>query len=366
MRVMHYYPRAAAGDGGPTLAVRGWARALAQAGCSVRMVFHGQGRSLREDPVEWVSVPSAGSGRLLRPHGLEPHIRWADLVVLHSAWVLHNVLAGAQARAAGRPYILTPHGGYDPNIFRRRPIAKATWWRLLERRLVLGAAALHLFFEREIQHVRRRGFRGRVIVAPNGIEVPPQPLWDGGSRRYVLWIGRYDVQHKGLDVLLEAMAQLAPEERPLLRLRGVDYRGGRAAVDRLARDLDVQAWVDVGGPVYGAEKLDHLRSARAFVYPSRWDAHSVAVLEAMALGVPCLITDTMAMSADLRPRGAAFVASLSARSLAASLREICGADASDTGRRGYAFCQESFSWDAAAARFLDQVTAMLGRAPVAS
>ncbi|HXF36373.1 MAG TPA: glycosyltransferase, partial [Actinomycetota bacterium] len=336
MRILSYYPRALVGDGGPTLAARGWARALADAGCEVRVACEAGPVTAQDERVSYVPLPHRGRGRLRWPVGIEEHLAWADVVHLHSAWVAHNAFVGRRARALRKPYVLVPHGGYEPNVLRRRAFAKRAWWRLVEASLVHGAATVHVFFEGEVRHVRHLGFEGPVIIAPNGIDVPPHPLWDGGTGGYVLWMGRYDVEHKGLDLLVEALASLPATQRPRVRLHGKDFGSGREAVKELVRDAGLERWVEVLGPVYGTEKESALVRAKAFVYPSRWEAQGLAVLEALSAGVPCIVTSTMMIAAEISQVGGAFVADPIPKSIVQALLLSAGRGAASVAARGYA------------------------------
>lgn len=358
MKILSYYPRALVGDGGPTFAVRGWARALGAEGCEVRVLCEPGPSPEDAGDVEWVPLRHVGKGRLRRPDGrVKAHLRWADVLVLHSAWVLHNVVLARAARRLGVPYVLVPHGGYDPNVLRRRGMLKRAWWRTLERPLLVGASAVHIFFEAEAEPVRSLGFRGPFVVAPNGIDVPPQPAWDGGTGGYVLWLGRYDIEHKGLDLLFQALARMPEVERPVIHLHGKDHRVGRATVAGMVERL--RPWVQVAGPVFGPDKRSALVRAKAFVYPSRWDAHSVAVLEALSEGVPCVVTDRLMMAPELAQARAAFVVPATPQDIAGALRSAVGAGAAAVGANGYTFCAERFGWPTVARAFIDQLAEVL-------
>ena len=134
------------------------------------------------------------------------------------------------------------------------------------------------------------GVRVPSIVAPNGVTFPEGVRWDGGSGGYLLWLGRFDPTTKGLDLLVRAVAEIPPADRPEIRLHGPDRRGGMEALRDLVRDLAVGGSVQLGDPVYGDEKWDLMRRAAGFVHPSRWDACPVSVAEAAAVGVPILVT----------------------------------------------------------------------------
>ena len=358
MRIVRYHPRAAVGDGGITGSVRRWSAAFARAGVEA-VIAHDGGTPPPPDPgVAWRAVRHAGPEGWRVPLGLEGVLRGADLLVLHSAWTLHNARAGAVARRLGIPCVLEPRGAYDPGIVSRRPLLKRAWWRLLERPLVRGACAIHVFFDDEAEHLRALGWTGPVIVAPNGVRIPDGVAWDGGSGGYVLWIGRYDPEHKGLTTLLRAMSLLAPRERPRLVLRGPDWRGGKERTVRTVDALGLGKWVEVGAPAYGAEKWELIERAEAFVYPSRWEAFGNSTAEAVAAGVPTLATP-YPLGRWLAGRGAAVVADGTPAGLADGLRRVRAPDAARAGGRGAIIAREELSWDRVSQCWLDQARALI-------
>src|SRR5215813_73431 len=154
LKVVHYFPRAWVGDGGCTAAVRGWASALAEAGAEVTIVCDQEGAAPCDSQVRWLSAPHRAWGRIRFPIGLEQVLDGRDLLVLHSGWAYHNVRAARSATRSGVPYLLTPHGAYDPNIFRRRKGRKQLWWKLFEHHLVAGARAIHVFFDEQRDELR--------------------------------------------------------------------------------------------------------------------------------------------------------------------------------------------------------------------
>lgn len=123
----------------------------------------------------------------------------------------------------------------------------------------------------------------------------------GARRNEVLFVGRVHPE-KGIDLLLRAFANIAPEQRAGWSLRIVGPHetaaggGGRAFLaslkeDALAHGLEV----DWAGPIYDREALNAAyRQSRVFVYPSvaaRGEAFPLAPLEAMAQGCPVITSD---------------------------------------------------------------------------
>ncbi|MBW3660104.1 MAG: glycosyltransferase [Gemmatimonadetes bacterium] len=180
IRIVRYYPRAVVGDGGITRSV--WHHSLELAGTDarIRIAFDEGSAPATPEGVELVPVRHTGWPWKV-PLGLREVLEDADVLVLHSAWVLHNVRAGTSARRAGVPYLLEPRGAYDPRILDRKRALKRAWWWVWERRLVMEARAVHVFFEDEIDHLRALGYRGDVVAVPNGVELHDEYRWDGGS-----------------------------------------------------------------------------------------------------------------------------------------------------------------------------------------
>jgi glycosyltransferase involved in cell wall biosynthesis len=358
LRIVRYHPRALVGDGGMTNSVKKWSRGMVKAGARVTVVCENGVEPPSDDPLEWRPIPHRGLRVMKAPVGLEEVFEGADVVVLHSGWTYHNVRAAATARKLGIPYFLEPRGAYDPSIVRRKPLVKRAWWLALEGRVVHGARAIHLFFEQERPHLGALGYQGPVLVASNGVEAPPQDLWDGGSGGYLLWLGRFDPEHKGLDILLRAIKRLPIDDRPVLRLHGPDWRGRRRDVEMMIRALGLQKHVTVWPAAYGEEKRQLLVQAAGFVYPSRWDACPNSVLEAISFGVPTLVTP-YPLGRFFAEKQGALLAELDPASLADGLRRLRSADAAAVGRRGAEITRTELSWDHVARTWLAQAESLL-------
>lgn len=358
MRIVRYYPRAVVGDGGITSSVWHSSHEMVGAGADVVIAFDEGAAPESPDGIVWWPVRHAGWPWAV-PQDVGELLADADVLVLHSAWCYHNLRAGRVARSRNVPYVLEPRGAYDPGILARKRWGKKVWWALWERRLVMNAAAIHVFFDSEREHLSALGWDGPVVVAPNGVQVPDGARWDGGSGGYILWYGRFDPEHKGLDLLLDAMSLLAPAERLPLRLHGPESRArGKDEVRRRVHALGLHRWVTIGDPVHGEEKFDLLARAVGFVYPSRWEAFGNAVAEACAVGTPTLVTP-YPLGRFLAERDAAVLADADPAALAEGLRRLTSPAAAEIGRRAASIVAEEFHWPKVARRWLEQVEPLL-------
>jgi glycosyltransferase involved in cell wall biosynthesis len=252
-----------------------------------------------------------------------------DVVHLHSVFrPVHRIVA-ARARRLGIPVVLSPHCGLAPDLLRRDRLRKWLYGELVERRFfrsVNGVHALQLVERHDVESYCRTA--RLVAIIPNPVDpalVQAEP-WhglrdgiDGAAARrrrpsdeitdprderrpQAVLLCRYDVYQKGLD-RLDAIARLLPE---------VDFRvyghPDRNAPERAA--ALVAAAPDnlrFESPVYGDEKLKVLREADVFLQPSRVEGLSVALIEAMALGVPCAVSSYVGHSLDMDRQGTGLV-----------------------------------------------------------
>ena len=348
-RIVHYDPGAMA-DSGVTCALWSWAQAQAASGAEVCVLHEPDvpaaagARFVQRDLGPHVStraVPHVGRHRLMRgPVGLHRWLGRNDLLVLHEGWVPSNLVAARAAERARVPYVVMPHGVYEPvwTTYLKPPM----WLRRrIERRVLEGAAAVHVFFESEIPAIAALAPRATFMTVPTGFDVPAEQ-WSGGGG-YVGWVGRVDPYNKGLDVVARAISRLDPAERPVVRIRGYDYKGGIARLDRLIAELGVSRWIRVEGAVGGADKTRFLQRAEAGIHPSRWDCHSLALLENLALGVPCIVSNAIHIARTLEHSSAAVLAAPTEAGLVGAFRQLA-ASGRDIAGRGRALVNDAFNW----------------------
>jgi glycosyltransferase involved in cell wall biosynthesis len=112
----------------------------------------------------------------------------------------------------------------------------------------------------------------------------------------------------------------------------------------------------VEGTLAGAEKTRFLQQADGYIHPSRWDCHSIALLENLALGVPCLVSSAIHIARTLERSAAALLAPPRAEPLADAVGRL-----TSTGRevavRGRRLVGDAFNWTA----LIPQFHAELGR-----
>lgn len=357
-RIVSYYARPASfSTGGVNTSRQQWMRAFAGEGLQVEIISAKGGfeeQLVKGDRITFRSITHVGRRRMtMIPLGLSRHLRSDDLVYLHEGWTVSNFVAAIVCRLRKVDYVVMPHGVYSPSIVSALRLPRL---RLaLESLVVKNARAVHLFFEAEIPELEAVSARATAVVAVTGLDMADM-AWDPDTRTpYIAWIGRYDIEHKGIDLLFDALLAVPPEKRPIVRMHGPDHRGDKARVKKLVKSMDLGRWVLVGSELARGEVIPFLSRSMGFVHVPRWEAFGRTIAEAMSVGIPVVLSDRAHIAADLCSAGAARIVSGDDTSqIAAALQELWRGDIK-TGPTGREWMLSMLSWRATARNLLQQL-----------
>ena len=299
----------------------------------------------------------------------------AGVAHLHGLWQAHTRIAAAEARRSRVPYIIAAHGMAEPWALKHKYLKKAVYLNLIEKRNLRKAGCLHALARPEIGHLRALAPKTPVALVPNGVHLETyrnlparaeleQEFPDLEGKFVLLFFGRLHVK-KGLDMLAEAFGKLAPEHSNLhLLVAGTDDGAWTPFVERMT-SLGVSDRITALGHVSGRRALQAWGAADAFTLPSRSEGFSMAVLEALACGLPCLITKTCHFPELERAEGAVVVeptiqgVELGLLALLESSKE----ELRDLARRGKSLVEKSYTWKRQAERLLEVYQWMDGGGP---
>jgi glycosyltransferase involved in cell wall biosynthesis len=178
---------------------------------------------------------------------------------------------------------------------------------------------------------------------------------------FLLYFGRLDVYHKGLDTLLEAVAILA-RERPGIEVRVAGRGKDAERVKELAQELGIANNMKLIGPVTDDERNELFARARIQLMPSRFEGFGLAAVEAMAAGVPLIASSAGSLPEVVdAPRGGVLVPPGDPKALADAAAALL--DDEDRQRELSHSARESarrFSWNRVAddhLRFIERIAA---------
>lgn len=304
MKICHIVPSLEERHGGPSKSVRRLASALAGLGHEVDLLAtrpDGAAPPVREGPVRVLEFRRDRPEFLCVSAGLREHLRQKPYQLLHhhALWLrtLHYTREAAQA--TGARLVISPRG-----MMSRWSWHHHRWRKLLADRLVhpgafAAANGWHATSSAEADDIRHRGFQQPICVAPNGVESPSADEMTGAheawtrlcpavaTRPVALFYSRFHRKKRLLE-LIDLWIDVAPHEW-LLLIAGIPQEYSQAdLISYVARrDADARIAVFDGAgrpPPYGAASL--------FLLPSHSENFGLVIAEAMAWGVPVLVTDT--------------------------------------------------------------------------
>ncbi len=249
---------------------------------------------------------------------LRREVRSFDLVHLQGIFGYPCLAAGYFCRKYGVPYIVSPRGMLCAVAHKIKPLRKKVYLAAFERRNLKAARAIHFTTVDEERQRIPLGARLPAVVVPNSIDLEPfRSLPPYGSfrarypemagKRLVLFFGRLH-QIKGLDRLVEAFSRVAQKLSDVhLVVAGYDGEGyGERVREALERHGTLDR-VTFTGPVVGDQKLAAFRDCDLLVMPSYQENFGMAALEAMACGLPAVVSKGVYLYPEIERAGAGLV-----------------------------------------------------------
>lgn len=274
-----------------------------------------------DDP--WVrecSIPCHAVGPALLGYGytgklvpwLREHRRDYDVVIVNGIWQYSSFGIWRVLQGTTTPYFVFTHGMLDPWFKRTYPLKhlkKLLYWPWADYRVLRDATAVLFTCEEERRLARQSFWLYRCdefvlnygTAAPTGDPATQRAAFLArfphlAGKRCLLFLGRVHVK-KGPDLLFEAYAEVLrrlPSERTrdvhLVMAGPYDHKYGQRMA-ALAEELGLSHWVTWTGMITGDLKWGALHSADAFILPSHQENFGIAVAEALACGVPVLISN---------------------------------------------------------------------------
>jgi len=388
VKVLHIIPSFAPGwrYGGPIVAGLGMTKALVRLGHEVTVFTTNidgpgvldvpTGEAVDLDGVKVWYFPvqrprwycySSGLARALKER-----VQEFDVVHIHSVFLWPTTVAAAWCRRYEVPYILRPAGMLSPAMLSKAyagskasmlsKVRKNIYLKSFGRSDINRASAIHFTSQAEKDATDRMRLKPPRRVLPLGVELPGESVTtpvaglrsrypELADKKIVLHLSRLDPV-KGMDILVPALAELAKTKEFAFVIAGIGDKPYEDQVRAMVDSSGLTSQTVFTGLVDAEQKWSYFADADVFVLPSYHENFGVAVVEAMASGLPVVISDRVNIWHEVKDAGAGVVTGMSpievAEALAllldnAELRQRMGAN-------GRQLVAEKFTWDIAAKR----------------
>ncbi|MEO0514397.1 MAG: glycosyltransferase [Planctomycetota bacterium] len=383
MRIIHFTAGLSPVEGGVVAAVR-MAMAQATAGLDVSLaatlatgddspliqLLEGQGVKLLRLPPELRRRRATGEAL----GQMEAAIDAADAVQVHGLYETLVMQVLDVAQSAGKISVLTPHGMLTPWSLKQKRLKKTVYLKAVAGRRLRRTTVLHFTTESEARAsspALPAGPRRVVIPLPldfaaidAAVSEPepgpePETARGGGGEMVMGYVGRI-VAGKGIRRLIEALA-LMDDRGARVRLIGDDQTPFARACRDLAEQRGVGDRVEFAGRIAPPGLYTALTELSPFVLPSAHENFGQSAVEAMACGVPTLVSEGVAIGGEAVAAGAAAWISREPAELA---RQLDGwSDARDKrsamGRAAWTWTRQQFAMEPNGRRWADTLAAEL-------
>jgi glycosyltransferase involved in cell wall biosynthesis len=307
---------------------------------------------------------------------LSRHVDDFDLVHIHALFSYATLPAAFFAYRHDVPYVVRPLGTLNEwGMQNRRPWLKRLSFRLLESRVIQRAAVVHYTSDQERTEAEKLHVSGHAAVIPNAVPDSRARRTTGAfraghpwlrGRRIVLFLSRLD-RKKGLDLLLQGFVRSrrhSPEAA--LVIAGDGQPEYVAALKRQAESLGIAGDVLWTGFLEGENKDAAMADADVFVLPSYSENFGIAVAEAMAAGLPVIVTDQVGIYRDVAEARAGLVVRCDAGELSQALvRLLCDSTLrTSMGRNAKRLATAKYSQSAVTGKIIDVYNGIVRARPI--
>lgn len=352
IKTLHIIPSVARQSGGPARSSQGLVATLNVAGCESWLLSATPGESAWVPGVNHFSAPDpdekleAFYSRMI--DAVKP-----DIIHLHCLWQWQLHVAARVARDRSIPYVIAPRGMLEPWSLKQKWLKKRVARFLYQDKDLKSVAALHATAESEAEQFRKLGFKNKIIISPNGVNVPEcLPCRGGGvdkNGKRALFVSRMHPK-KGVLELVDAWKEASMQgwTCELVYTAGSDEeRSYEARVKARVKDLGLVDSFDFTGALDDDKKWEAYARADLFVLPTYSENFGIVIAEALWAGVPVITTKGTPWKdlvdskcgwwIDLPPKG----------SLVEVLKTAANFSAlAQMGVRGHRLVGDKYSWNA--------------------
>jgi glycosyltransferase involved in cell wall biosynthesis len=379
MKVLHVIPSISSKRGGPSKAIIDMVRALRIEGVDASIIstsdnsFYSEekwivGHWFTYEGIPILLLPCFDCRiKVLREFLFSPslaiwlfmYIRRYDIIHIHAIFSFPSTFAMIAARIMRVPYIIRTIGQLNIWSLNQSRFRKRLMLGLVERSNLQHSVAVHVTSKSEMEDLRRLKMDSNVLLLGLGVDLVDSFRFDHSRvlekvTRFV-FLSRLHPK-KQLEVLLQALN--------IVRYRyGVDAwyllvagDGDEEYVKKLkslALDLGLQKNIEWMGHITGQRKDELLQNVDWYVLPSASENFGISAVEALASGVPVIITDTVGISEMVSEHGAGIVVRDKPDDLSQVLFQAMGGPSPAMKDAARSLVRENYSWKQIAKRLSD-------------
>lgn len=290
-----------------------------------------------------------------------------DIIHIAMPFDFYNIAA----YFSNKSYIISLHGTFMKEAYKMiwyKKLKKDLYMKIIGKRILEKAKIIHLITEEEREHFLEfyPEFEEKLRVIPNGIDLTQFEVEIEKSellkkypqlkdKKVILFLSRINWK-KGLDLLIPAFAKLYSERKDihLLIVGKDDGDNYESKVKNWVKEYDLEKAVTFTGLLTGRDKLTAFYGSDFFVLPSYSEGLPTAVIEAMACGLPVVVSDKVGITREIKRYDAGIIVNTTVDSVYRGLKYALETDLSQKVENAKKMVKELYDIE----RVVDKVIAM--------
>lgn len=229
---------------------------------------------------------------------LDPPFNKPDLVIFHEIYRYPFIKLYKELIGYNIPYIIVPHGSLNKKAQKIHRVKKIIGNTLFFKKFIENAKQVQFLTEKE-KNMSLKYYRQSYILG-NGVYIDDRfqlKDYEKKSDEFkFIYIGRYDIKVKGIDILLEAAnknKKFMRENNIKLYLYGKDTKNkkGRKYIENFLQKNKIEDIIKLNSEIYDEEKIKKIIDADVFIQASRTEGQPLGILEALGYGKPVIATE---------------------------------------------------------------------------
>lgn len=289
-----------------------------------------------------------------------------DIAIFHSFFYIEYAIVARELKELKIPFVIEPHGSFGKMAMEKSNFKKKIANATIFKYLIKGANAY--IFTNKAEKADSIYRTTMEYVIPNGVIITDvrasaQKEPESQNNPIFYYLGRYDIHHKGLDYLFDALDIIdKTQENVTIHFYGTGTEKEIGFVrDRIGRLTHVNA--EEKGAIFGEDKKRELETCHILVLTSRYEGSPMTILDALTYGNPCLVTPGTNVAEELSENKIGWRTDLSAADIAKTILEARD-EYSSHGPSYYDRCKryviENYAWDKLAKQSVAAIKEILG------
>lgn len=287
-----------------------------------------------------------------------------DIVVFHEANNIKNIKVYGNLLKKDIPYIIIPHGELSKEALKKKWLKKKIAYLLFFNRFIKKAKAVQCLTKREADASEIAKIK---FIVPNGMDLHERIVIDTKKTGMnLLYIGRLDWVHKGIDLLISAMGSVKDflrEKGVVLNIYGPCNAQQAEKINEMIKESGTEDFVFLHEGVFGDEKVKVYKENDVFIQTSRFEGLPMGILEALSYGMPVIATQGTGMGEEIKRSDCGYFAGDNEKTIAEAIKQayLTKNTWETKGKNAQELIKENYAWDKIATKSIDEYKQLIER-----